>query len=46
MDSLTHEQYKKLIGKYMKDDILKIVTQIKTLLLDKETVSTIEDLRS
>ena len=30
----------------MKDDILKIVTQIKTLLLDKETVPTIEDLRS
>ena len=30
----------------MNDDILKIVTQIKTLLLDKETVPTIEDLRS
>ena len=30
----------------MKDDILKIVTQIKTLLLDKETVPTIEDLKS
>jgi len=30
----------------MKDDILKIVTQIKTLLLDKDMVPTIEDLRS
>ena len=30
----------------MKDDILKIVTQIKTLFLEKDAVPTIDDLRS